>query len=376
MRLKTYFCPSMDVALRQIRHELGENAIIISTLNEGEHIRVTAACDENELHLSHPREHSEKRQSIDQIKNNICDVMTYHGLSHCDIKDIMHHFFELPRSTIEQGMAAVFDQLFKIEGFNLSTRVAQPKQMMFTGPVGAGKTVTLTKLALELLLCQKTPRLISCDVMKAGALEQLQVYANALQIEFKVCSSPEELEKTVTFYQKAFPEDILLIDTPGINPFIKEEIHGLTDYVLATKLAPILVLPAGGDANETKEQAVAFKDLGCTKFIATRMDAARRYGGIMSVLFCERLDLYALSAGPEIGQRLYSAHADLFVKFVTECLEDESKQTQGRIHDFQGICRSKEEDQAKEDLYLSRSVTSSTTEKLPDWLIKTMERRA
>ena len=44
----------------------------------------------------------------------------------------------------------------------------------------------------------------------------------------------------------------------------------------------VAVLPAGGDALETADIAAAFASLGATRMIATRLDIARRYGGLLA----------------------------------------------------------------------------------------------
>jgi hypothetical protein len=46
--------------------------------------------------------------------------------------------------------------------------------------------------------------------------------------------------------------------------------------------SPALVLPAGLDAEEAAETARAFQLLGCRHLVPTRLDAARRLGGVLA----------------------------------------------------------------------------------------------
>ena len=50
MKMKTYIAPTMSEAMDQLRHELGENAILVSTqrLGAGAGVRLTAAIEEEE----------------------------------------------------------------------------------------------------------------------------------------------------------------------------------------------------------------------------------------------------------------------------------------------------------------------------------------
>ena len=64
------------------------------------------------------------------------------------------------------------------------------------------------------------------------------------------------------------------------------------------------VLPAGGDAMESAEMAVAFAAIGADRMIGTRLDIARRLGGILSATQAGNLALMAVSTSPNIGTAL------------------------------------------------------------------------
>ena len=56
----------------------------------------------------------------------------------------------------------------------------------------------------------------------------------------------------------------------------------LTAYVEAADALPVLVMPAGVDPMESMETAEAFADAGAIYLLATRLDAARRFGGVLA----------------------------------------------------------------------------------------------
>ncbi len=67
---------------------------------------------------------------------------------------------------------------------------------------------------------------------------------------------------------------------------------------------PVTVLPAGGDAADCAEAAAAFAEIGARRLIVTKIDAARRFGGLLSAAQAGRFALMAASASPNISDPL------------------------------------------------------------------------
>tara|TARA_R110002095_G_scaffold214669_2_gene207165 strand:- start:1105 stop:2196 length:1092 start_codon:yes stop_codon:yes gene_type:complete len=325
MKLKTYICQSMDEALRKIRSELGDDAIIISSLNEGDSIRVTAACEHIPQNLDAPPKPQEPQYTALETKNTLCQMLSYHGVPTNISEDLISETCKLSQSILECGIGAVFKELYTFSPLKFSPKTTQPNQIMLAGPVGVGKTVTLAKIATEYRLLDKKVALISADYLKAGATEQIQAYATALEVPLTLVQTPTQLENLLS---QGINGTTYLIDTPGTNPLNPSEISHLTDFILAAKQAPYLVLSAGADPYEMQETASAFKDLGSTRFFMTRFDAAKRFGGLLSILFKERLEFTAMSCGPEIGSRLKEAQSDNLVSILKAFLPDRAYQTQ------------------------------------------------
>ena len=65
-----------------------------------------------------------------------------------------------------------------------------------------------------------------------------------------------------------------------------------------------MVAAAGGDAMEMAEAADVFADLGARRLMATRLDIARRLGGLLDVAERSRMALADVSATPFIAQGL------------------------------------------------------------------------
>lgn len=316
MKLKTYLCDTMNQALQSIRAELGPDAVIISSLNEGDKVRVTAAYEssllQEQAHATPERTYTEL-----ETKNMLCHILSYHQVPQKTGDQIITSVCAIEKPLFEKGLAGIYDHLFSFTPMAYNHNQSQPQFIMLAGPVGAGKTVTLAKLASEYLLNQKPVEIISADYLKAGAVEQIQIYANALNIPLTLAESAKDLERIIT---AAKPGVTYLIDTPGTNILNAYEIDVLTEFILAVKQPPYLVVPAGTDSYELRDISSAFKDLGCTRFIMTRFDSCKRLGGLLTILQDEKLALCALSQGPEIGSRLKQARSELVVDLMMKHL--------------------------------------------------------
>ncbi len=150
--------------------------------------------------------------------------------------------------------------------------------LFLVGTPGAGKTLTCVKLATRHVLAGRPPLIITTDVARAGAVEQLAAFARVLGLVFAVATTRNALAKAI---ERAAPGQVVLVDTAGCNPFdptaakvLATLIHGLGNTVL--------VQPAGLCPEEAREEARAFLALGATLLLPTRLDVARRLTGTLA----------------------------------------------------------------------------------------------
>jgi flagellar biosynthesis protein FlhF len=67
-------------------------------------------------------------------------------------------------------------------------------------------------------------------------------------------------------------------------------------------------MPAGGDPAEAADAALAFAEAGARCFIPTRLDAARRFGGVVSAAHVARLRFLAAGVSRHIGGGLVAVN--------------------------------------------------------------------
>ena len=171
-------------------------------------------------------------------------------------------------------------------GLNLATQ--PPAVILMSGLQGAGKTTTTAKLGKWLRERQKKKVLVvSCDVYRPAAIEQLKTVALQAGIDF-FPSSAEQLPKDIAAaaldYARKHYYDVLFVDTAGrlsIDTAMMAEIKEL--HVVLNPIESLFVVDAmqGQDAVNT---AKAFNEaLPLTGIVLTKLDGDARGGAALSV---------------------------------------------------------------------------------------------
>ena len=126
---------------------------------------------------------------------------------------------------------------------------------MFVGCTGVGKTIALAKYAAELVANDIDVDVITCDVDKIGAVDQLKGFTNILDVPLDICRTTEEMLEVISRKERY---KVTLIDTPGINPHDHNELSEALQRILAMKVSPIYVTNAGLDSAEELERGKVF----------------------------------------------------------------------------------------------------------------------
>ncbi|MDQ3267618.1 MAG: signal recognition particle protein [Pseudomonadota bacterium] len=172
------------------------------------------------------------------------------------------------------------------DALNLTT--VPPAVILMAGLQGAGKTTTSGKLA-KLLREQmkKKVLLVSCDVYRPAAIEQLRTLAQQLEIDFfasDISQKPHDIALAALDYARKHHHDVLIVDTAGrlaINAAMMEEIQQL--HAALNPIETLFVVDAmtGQDAVNT---AKAFGEaLPLSGIILTKLDGDARGGAALSV---------------------------------------------------------------------------------------------
>ncbi|MEI7431984.1 MAG: signal recognition particle protein [Betaproteobacteria bacterium] len=171
-------------------------------------------------------------------------------------------------------------------GLNLATQ--PPAVILMAGLQGAGKTTTVGKLAKLLHEKQKKKVLVvSCDVYRPAAIEQLKTVAAQAGVDFfpsAITDKPVDIARNAVDWAKRHYHDVLLVDTAGrlsIDEAMMKEIAELHAAINPIETLFVVDAMLGQDAINT---AKAFSDaLPLTGIVLTKLDGDARGGAALSV---------------------------------------------------------------------------------------------
>ena len=185
----------------------------------------------------------------------------------------------------------VHDELVTVMGQaseSLDLEAPAPVVVLVAGLQGAGKTTTVAKLARLLKeRHNKKVMVVSCDVYRPAAIEQLHTLADQVGVAFQASSVADKAtdiaSQAVTEASRQFM-DVLLIDTAGrlhIDDAMMDEIRAIHAAVKPHETLFVVDSMTGQDAANT---AQAFNEaLPLSGVILTKTDGDARGGAALSV---------------------------------------------------------------------------------------------
>ena len=254
MRLKLYRAADTAEAMAQVRAELGADALILSSRRVQGGVEVTAALEPDDDPVAPPAPDPHRMAAF-----------AWHGVPAGLVR-------RLEAGPLPFALSATL----RFE--KLALRDSAPP-LLVIGPPGAGKTLTVARLAARLVMAGAAPLVITADGQRAGAPEQLAAFTRLLDLQLLVASTPASLARALARREGGAP---VLIDSPGTDPFDpaqRDEIAALAGSAGA-KLA--VVRPAGLDVGEATDLAGAYAACGARLLAATRLDLARRIGAVLA----------------------------------------------------------------------------------------------
>src|SRR6266849_1677343 len=194
-------------------------------------------------------------------------------------------------SPSQQVIKIVRDELTRILGSHQSKlRFANepPSVIMIVGLQGSGKTTSTGKLARWLSKNGHSPMMVSVDVYRPAAREQLCVVAK--DVGRPIYPGAPEETKPLDLARSARREavnngrDVLLVDTAGrlhIDEELMTELQQLKDLLNPVEILFVADAMTGQDAVKSADEF--HKRLGITGVILTKMDGDARGGAALSI---------------------------------------------------------------------------------------------
>lgn len=192
-------------------------------------------------------------------------------------------------SDVKSILAGVYQKvILRLEEPHDILNSDKTKVVFFIGPTGVGKTTTIAKIASKIKLGEhKKVAFITADTYRISAVEQLNTYAEIIDIVIKVVYTPEEMKKAIEELSKKY--DYILVDTAGRSHKNTEQIDDLSAYMQQVNsvknidLDVVLVLSATTKYKDLLNIAKAYEFIGEYSLLFTKLDETSAYGNILNL---------------------------------------------------------------------------------------------
>jgi fused signal recognition particle receptor len=212
-----------------------------------------------------------------------------------DIKEELKHV-SFERSKVEELVENVLrnaiTHVLKSNEINFNEFIEKSKKpvvIMFVGVNGSGKTLSIAKIAYMLKKQGKTCIMAAGDTFRAGAIEQLEIHANNLDVKLikhGPGADPAAVAYDAIEHAKAKHKDVVLLDTAGR---MQTNVNLMDEMAKIKRVAKPSMILFVGDAlsgNDAVEQAKRFNEIvGIDGVILTKVDTDAKGGSALSVAY-------------------------------------------------------------------------------------------
>ncbi len=300
MKLKTFFADSIPSAMSDIRQVFGEKAVIVSSFRTNDKgVRLIVATEEQDVFFNSPIQ-DEMRKSK-QRRTFFKNMLSHRHLSDEYIERLVNAVARKSIKTSEDKLLS--RALSEMYAYKSIEPLKKNGLYVFMGTAGCGKTTVVSKLAFHTKALKIKTALVTLDTRKSKQSSELLRYAHLMQIPCTTLHEWDKLNETVTMLR--LNHDLILIDTPSLNPYHTEDIARM--HMIKTQLSDaelVYVQPAGLDYHEARAQGCVFAHQGCTEMVITKTDMSTAYNGFLQSALFSAFRLAGLSESPYITDYL------------------------------------------------------------------------
>jgi signal recognition particle subunit SRP54 len=219
----------------------------------------------------------------------------------------------------QQVVKIVRDELIALFGDakgGLVDTAARPRVILMLGLQGSGKTTTSGKLGQWLAKQGRHPILVSTDVRRPAAIQQLAVVAGQAGVRVHDPAGEMDPVRRATgalAEARAVGNDVVIVDTAGrlhIDDQLMSELVAIKAAVAPSDLLYVADAMTGQDA--IKSAGEFHRQIGVTGVVLTKIDGDARGGAALSVVSVVGVPIAFVGSGERLAD-LEPFHADRFV---------------------------------------------------------------
>ncbi len=223
-----------------------------------------------------------------------------------------------PSSGLDSILANAYQKLILKFGSKAPVTVGtkRPKVVFFIGPTGVGKTTTIAKIASKFKVEEhRNIALATSDTYRIAATDQLQIYADILDIPMVVVYTADELNKMVAELRSF---DLILVDTAGFshkNDAQKSELATLVNGLDSSFDKEIyLVVSAATKYKDLLDITDSYRQISDYRLIFTKLDETSCYGNLLNIRLHTDSDISYVTTGQNVPDDIEVFDAQKIVK--------------------------------------------------------------
>jgi flagellar biosynthesis protein FlhF len=356
MRIKKFTASNYSIALREVKQELGEEAIILSTRSikpstpmagrkGATRVEITAAVEYSSPVITPQFSDIQGIKTSPETGDAELKSLIFNLLSQTDQArslglqsrqiDTYSHLIDngldkkLASKILQKALEKnpqQYDSCNKEPVMNLMKKVLPckgeidlngdgPKIVAFVGPTGVGKTTTIAKIAAEFALRRgQKVALVSLDTYRLGAIDQLRIYGEIMEVPFEVAGGKEDLRRIVDSHSD---KDLILIDTTGRSHQDKDysgQLKEIFDSVGGVEIHLVLSVTAQEKLfNATYHQ---FSPIGVDRVLFTKLDEGLSFGSLFNFSVRNRLSISYFTSGQRVPEDLEVARPERVISLI------------------------------------------------------------
>lgn len=375
MKVKKFMAASMPDAMKQIRAELGKDAVILNSrvvytggvlgFFKKRNIEVMAAADSNQeieqkpavkpaaipAASNHFKGNTEDSQfpgsrtsdelireisSLKQMMSSLAGGKQISTVYPEAIRKVMQllNEQEIDNSIQDQVLQVLLEKWYlggakakaaEVEAWLQEELIKQIEDIPFSGisftkkyinvagPTGVGKTTTLAKMAAECVIKHKRKAaFITADTYRIAAIDQLKTYAGILDIPLEVCYTIDDFRQAA---EKLKEYDLVLIDTAGRNFRNRQYVEDLKNVIDFEKdMETFLVLSLTAKQKDMEDIYNQFSIIDIDKLIFTKADETSTYGAMYNIIHKYKKGTAYITNGQDVPDDILMAGPEDIVK--------------------------------------------------------------
>lgn len=219
----------------------------------------------------------------------------------------------------------------KILESTLLSNADDKKFHFFVGPSGTGKTSMLIKLASQMIVMEsKKVAVISADTHKVGAIEQLRIYTQILNVPFAVLRHRQDWREILKFIENI---DVVLIDFPGSNLRSNEDLRFIENLIFKEVPSKVvhLVLSARSKLEDLNESYKRFTQVPFDDVIFNHLDESAQNGHLYSFVKQHQIPIHSFGIGPKIPEDFEYATKERLVDLIFHITQMEQNRNEATL---------------------------------------------